>query len=54
MSADRSEYTLTLNGLEHTVLMTAEEAEKAGAVKDVKVESKQAEPANKARSARSK
>ena len=52
---DRSEYTVTLNGLPHTVMMTAEEAEKAGATKaGGETEAKAVTPANKSRTTRTK
>lgn len=50
--AERAEYTVTINGVEHTVRMTEEEAEKAGATKASG--EKQAAPANKARVVKSK
>jgi hypothetical protein len=58
-SENRSEYTVTLNGLPHTVMLTAEEAEKVGATKaggeaGGEAEAKAHVPANKSRTARAK
>lgn len=55
----RSEYTVTLNGLPHTVMLTEDEAQKVGASKaggeaGGDAEAKAHAPANKSRTARAK
>lgn len=49
----RSEYTVSINGIEHTVLLTEDEAKAAGATAKV-AETKAAHPANKSRSVKDK
>lgn len=51
MADTRKPYTLTLAGIEHTVLLSPEDAEKYG---DRAVLTKQAVPANKARTVENK
>lgn len=54
-ASGRSEYTVTINGTEHTVLLTEEEAKAQGATKaGGTTESKAAAPPNKSRGARTK
>jgi hypothetical protein len=52
MADSRKSYTVTINGLEHTMLLAAEDAERYG---DAAVEVKEsAKPANKSRTAENK
>jgi hypothetical protein len=51
MADSRKSYTVTINGLEHTMLLTPEDAERYG---DDAVETKQATPANKSRTVSNK
>lgn len=51
MADNRKEYTVTIGGVEHTLLLSSEDAKRYG---DDAVETKQAEPANKSRTAQNK
>jgi hypothetical protein len=51
MADGRSEYTVTIGGVEHTMLLTSEDAERYG---DSAVEVKAKTPRNKSRSTKSK
>lgn len=51
MADNRKPYTVTISGIEHTLLLNAEDAERYG---EDAVEIKQAQPANKARTADNK
>lgn len=51
MADSRKEYTVKIGGVEHTLLLSSEDAERYG---DDAVLVKQAEPANKSRTASNK
>lgn len=51
MADERSEYTVTIGGLEHTLLLDDDDAERYA---DAAVKGKTAKPANKARSSSAK
>jgi hypothetical protein len=51
MADDRNEYTVTIGGREHTMLLTDEDAQRYG---DAAVKAKAKTPKNKSRTAKSK